>query len=117
MPVQVIKATKPQNQPGSVRQQKLRTCCYCRVSTDSDDQSTSYEGQIRHFTDYINAHPDMELTGVYADEGISGTGLKNRVQFNKMIADCEAGLHDLVLVKSISRWARNTVISLERSGS
>ena len=115
MPVQVIKATKTQvsNQRGSMVTEKLRTCCYCRVSTDSDAQEVSYEGQIKHFTDYINAHPDMELSGVYADEGISGTGLKNRTQFNKMIADCEAGLHDLVLVKSISRWARNTVISLE----
>lgn len=113
MAVQVIKATRTPVQAAQPTGQKMRTCCYCRVSTDSEDQSTSYEGQIRHFTDYINSHPDMELSGVYADEGISGTGLKNRVQFNKMIADCEAGLHDLVLVKSISRWARNTVISLE----
>lgn len=116
MPVQVIKATRTQAAPtaqGGRNTEKLRTCCYCRVSTDSEDQSTSYEGQINHFTEYINAHPNMELSGVYADEGISGTALKNRVQFNKMIADCEAGLHDLVLVKSISRWARNTVVSLE----
>ena len=114
MAVQVIKATRTpaQTQPGT-RTEKLRTCCYCRVSTDSEDQSTSYEGQIRYFTDYINGHPDMTLSGVYADEGISGTSVKNRVQFNKMVADCEAGLHDLVLVKSISRWARNTVTSLE----
>lgn len=114
MPVQIIKATRTQAAHTQARSsEKLRTCCYCRVSTDSEDQSTSYEGQINHFTEYINAHPNMVLTGVYADEGISGTALKNRVQFNKMIADCEAGLHDLVLVKSISRWARNTVVSLE----
>ena len=113
MAVQVIKARRTQENAAQPVGQKLRTCCYCRVSTDSDEQEVSYESQIKHFTDYINDHPDMVLSGVYADEGISGTGLKNRVQFNKMLADCEAGLHDQVLVKSISRWARNTVISLE----
>ena len=113
MAVQVIKARRTQENAAQSVGQKLRTCCYCRVSTDSDEQEVSYESQIKHFTDYINDHPDMVLSGVYADEGISGTGLKNRVQFNKMLADCEAGLHDQVLVKSISRWARNTVISLE----
>ena len=113
MAVQVIEATKPRvHTSQSIAQHRLRTCCYCRVSTDSEDQETSYEGQIQHFTEYINSHPDMELSGIYADPGVSGTGLKNRTQFNKMISDCEAGLHDMVLVKSISRWARNTVDSL-----
>jgi site-specific DNA recombinase len=88
---------------------KLRVAAYCRVSTDSDEQETSYEVQIAHYTAYINSHPDWELAGIYADDGISGTNTKKREEFNRMIDDCMAGKIDKVITKSISRFARNTV--------
>jgi len=88
---------------------KLRVAAYCRVSTDSDEQETSYEAQITHYTAYINSHPDWELAGIYADDGISGTNTKKREEFNRMIDDCMAGKIDKVITKSISRFARNTV--------
>ena len=115
MAVQVIKATKPVGTPQTVTfgRAKLRVAAYCRVSTDSEEQETSYEAQCRHYTDYITANPDWILAGIYADEGLSGTSTKRREQFNRMIADCEAGLIDMVITKSISRWARNTIDSLK----
>lgn len=116
MAVQVIKATKqtPGMTMGASRTvEKLKVAAYCRVSTDSDEQETSYEAQCRHYTDFINGNPSWELAGIYADEGISGTSTKHREQFNRMIADCEAGLIDMVITKSISRWARNTIDSLK----
>jgi site-specific DNA recombinase len=88
---------------------KLRVAAYCRVSTDSDEQETSYEAQVTHYTAYINSHPDWELAGIYADDGISGTNTKKREEFNRMINDCIAGKIDKVITKSISRFARNTV--------
>ena len=88
---------------------KLRVAAYCRVSTDSDEQETSYDAQITHYTAYINSHPDWELAGIYADDGISGTNTKKREEFNRMIDDCMAGKIDKVITKSISRFARNTV--------
>jgi site-specific DNA recombinase len=92
---------------------KLRVAAYCRVSTDSDEQATSYESQIEHYTSYINGHPDWELAGIYADDGISGTNTKKREEFNRMIDDCMAGHIDMVITKSISRFARNTLDCLK----
>jgi len=92
---------------------KLRVAAYCRVSTDSDEQSTSYEAQIEHYTAYINGHPDWELAGIYADDGISGTNTKKREEFNRMIDECMAGHIDMVITKSISRFARNTLDCLK----
>ncbi len=115
MAVQIIKATKqPQGTVVAADRgkEKIRVCAYARISTDSDAQETSYEAQCRHYTDYIMDNPEWEFAGVYADEGISGTSTKNREQFLKMIHDCEAGQIDMILTKSISRWARNTVDSL-----
>ena len=88
---------------------KLRVAAYCRVSTDSDEQETSYDAQITHYTAYINGHPDWELADIYADDGISGTNTKKREEVNRMIEDCMAGKIDKVITKSISRFARNTV--------
>ena len=116
MAVQVIKATRqvPGKTTGTTRTvEKLKVAAYCRVSTDSDEQETSYEAQCRHYTDFINGNPGWELAGIYADEGISGTSTKHREQFNRMIADCEAGKINMVITKSISRWARNTIDSLK----
>jgi DNA invertase Pin-like site-specific DNA recombinase len=92
---------------------KIRLAAYCRVSTDSDEQATSYEAQIGHYTDYISKHPDWELAGIYADDGISGTNTKKREEFNRLIEDCMAGQVDLVVTKSISRFARNTLDCLK----
>lgn len=86
---------------------------YCRVSTDSDEQATSYETQIEHYTTYIHNHPDWKLAGIYADDGISGTNTKKRDEFNRMIEDCMAGTIDMIITKSISRFARNTLDCLK----
>ena len=88
---------------------KLRVAAYCRVSTDSDEQATSYEAQVEHYTDFIQKNPEWEFAGIYADDGISGTNTKNRDEFNRMIEDCEAGTIDMIITKSISRFARNTL--------
>lgn len=82
---------------------------YCRVSTDQLEQLSSYEAQVNYYTDFINNNPDFEMAGIYADEGISGTNTKKREQFNKMIEDCKAGKIDMIITKSISRFARNTL--------
>ena len=106
--VQVIPATKgvtPAGEPDPIK----RVAAYCRVSTDQEAQSSSYELQVQHYTEYIGAHENWVLVGIYADEGITGTQLKHRDQFLKMIADCEAGKIDMIITKSISRFARNTV--------
>lgn len=89
-------------------QRKIRVAAYCRVSTDQDEQLNSFENQVEYYTRYINENPAYEMVGIYADEGISGTNTKRRKEFQRLIADCEAGKIDLVLVKSISRFARNT---------
>lgn len=92
---------------------KLRGAAYCRVSTDSDEQATSYEAQVEHYTEYIQKNPDWEFAGIYADDGISGTNTKKREEFNRMIDDCKAGNIDMIITKSISRFARNTLDCLK----
>ena len=93
--------------------QKTRVAAYCRVSTDSEEQETSYEAQVQHYTDYIRSRPDWDFVEIYADDGISGTNTKKRDEFNRMIADCEAGKIDMVITKSISRFSRNTLDCLK----
>lgn len=100
----------PQNK---AQNQKLRVAAYCRVSTDSDEQATSYETQVEHYTEYIKKNPEWEFAGIYADDGISGTNTKKREEFNRMIEDCEAGNIDMIITKSISRFARNTLDCLK----
>ena len=92
--------------------QKRRTAAYARVSTDSDEQEQSYAAQCDYYTKYINERPDWEFAGIYADEGISAVNTKRRDGFNQMIADALAGKIDLIITKSVSRFARNTVDSL-----
>lgn len=96
--------------------QTFRVCAYCRVSTDNDEQLSSFELQQSHYRQLAMDHPNWELKHIYADEGISGTSLKNRDQFNEMIAACKQGKYDLIVTKSVSRFARNLVdcISLIR---
>lgn len=84
-------------------------CSSLAVSTDQDEQQNSYQVQISYYTDYINRNPEWCMAGIFADEGISGTQTKNRTQFGRMIRKCRQGKIDLVLCKSISRFARNTV--------
>ena len=91
---------------------KRKTAGYARVSTDSEEQATSYEAQVDYYTRYINGREDWEFAGVYTDEGISATDTKKRNGFKQMIADALAGKIDLIITKSVSRFARNTVDSL-----
>ncbi len=91
---------------------KRRVAGYARVSTDSDEQFTSYKAQVDYYTQFIKSNPDWTFVDVYTDEGISGTNTKHRAGFNKMIQDALAGKIDLIITKSISRFARNTVDTL-----
>ena len=92
---------------------KLRVAAYCRVSTDSDEQATSYETQVEHYTSYIKKNPEWEFAGIFSDDGISGTYTKKREGFNKMIDECMDGKIDMIITKSISRFARNTLDCLK----
>lgn len=92
---------------------KLRVAAYCRVSTDSDEQATSYEAQVEHYTAFIKQNSEWEFAGIFADDGISGTNTKKREEFNRMIGECMAGNIDLIVTKSISRFARNTLDCLK----
>jgi len=111
--VTVLPARKHIRKDSDEEKPKLRVAAYCRVSTDSDEQATSYDAQIEHYTAYINGHPDWTLAGIYADDGISGTNTKKREEFNRMIDECMAGSIDMVITKSISRFARNTLDCLK----
>lgn len=93
--------------------QKLRVAAYARVSTDCDEQATSYDTQVDHYTNYIKKNPDWEFAGVFSDEGISGTYTKKRAGFNKMIEEAMEGNVDYIITKSISSFARNTLDCLK----
>jgi len=99
--------TKPEEKP------QLRVAAYCRVSTDREEQESSFDAQVDHYTKYINSNSDWIFAGIYADEGISGMNTKKREQFNRMIDDCLDGKIDMVVTKSVSRFARNTIDCLE----
>ena len=92
---------------------KLKAAAYCRVSTDSEEQATSYDAQVTHYTEFIRKNPEWEFAGIYADDGISGTNTKKREEFNHMIEDTMAGKIDMIITKSISRFARNTLDCLK----
>ena len=94
--------------PKAAKPAILRVAAYCRVSSDSSDQLHSYAAQIHYYTDMIQNHDGWELVDVYADEGITGTRMDKREDLNRLLADCRKGKIDKVLVKSISRFARNT---------
>lgn len=90
-----------------------RVAAYCRVSTKQEEQLNSYETQVRYYTDRINREPGWKLAGIYADKGITGTSMKKRDEFNKLIRQCKRGKVDMIIVKSISRFARNTLDCLK----
>lgn len=92
---------------------KLKVAAYCRVSTDSDEQASSYEVQVEHYTQFIQKNSEWELAGIFADDGISGCNTKKRSEFNRMIEECMAGKIDMIITKSISRFARNTLDCLK----
>ena len=92
--------------------QKRRVAAYARVSTDSEEQQTSYAAQVDRYTKYIQERADWEFVAVYTDEGISALNTKHRDGFNRMVADALDGKIDLIVTKSVSRFARNTVDSL-----
>ena len=111
--VTVIPATKMlhSKQPVNSRTRR-RVAGYARVSTDSEEQLTSYEAQVDYYTKYIRSNPEWEFVDVYTDEGISAVSTRGREGFNRMIEDALAGRIDLIVTKSVSRFARNTVDSL-----
>ncbi len=111
--IHVIPATKQAAAPGRASGRRQRVAAYCRVSTDSEEQLTSYTAQKAYYTQKIGENPDWEMAGIFADKGITGTSMKKRVEFKKMIAACKRGKIDLILTKSLSRFARNTMDSLE----
>ena len=92
---------------------KLRVCAYCRVSTLMEQQESSYEAQVQYYTEKIKSNPNWKLAGIYADDGKSATSTRKRADFQSMIDDCMAGKIDMVITKSISRFARNTLDCLK----
>src|SRR5690554_2328179 len=111
--VTVIPSTiDPLTQMPVNNKEKLKVAAYARVSTSSDEQYTSYEAQVNYYQEYIQGRLDWEFVTVYADEGITGTNTKRRVGFNKMIKDALDGKINLIITKSISRFARNTLDSI-----
>ena len=99
--------------PDEPQSERLRVAAYCRVSTELDEQANSYETQVSHYKELIQKDPSWDFAGIFADDGISGTNTKKRDQFNKMIKACKAGKIDLIVTKSISRFARNTIDCLK----
>lgn len=108
IPATIHRASAQYSHPST----KRRTAAYARVSTDSEEQLTSYEAQVDYYTKYIKERSDWEFVGIYTDEGISAVNTKKRDGFNRMVADALAGKLDLIVTKSVSRFARNTVDSL-----
>ena len=90
------------------QEDKIRVAAYCRVSTDSEDQLNSYMTQLRYYENFLSESETERLVSVYADEGITGTRMDKREEFQRMLKDCRRGKIDRIIVKSISRFARNT---------
>ena len=111
-PQVVVIPAKPEMARGQGLRKQLRVAAYCRVSTDNEEQLTSYEAQQHYYTDKIMTNPEWTMAGIFADEGITGTSAKKRPEFLRMIRKCRQKKIDLILTKSISRFARNTVDSL-----
>lgn len=101
----------PAKYPAEIQPQRrqLRVAAYCRVSTSLEAQQNSYEAQKEYYTDKILSNPDWTLAGIFSDKGISGTSVEKRDGFQRMIRWCQQGKIDLILTKSISRFARNTL--------
>ena len=114
MEVQVIKANSSLvDRTKSSKINRIRVAAYCRVSTDSEDQLNSYKSQVMYYSDLIKKNKEWELADIYADEAITGTQVTKREDFQRMINDCVNGQVDMVITKSISRFARNTLDTLK----
>ena len=105
-------SVNPQTAAPITSRVKRKVAGYARVSTDHDEQLTSYEAQLDYYTTLIQGHEDWEFAGMYSDEGVTGTSTKKREGFQTMVADALAGKINLIITKSVSRFARNTVDSL-----
>ncbi len=110
--IKIIKANSKLNERGKEKHSKLRVAAYCRVSTDDEEQISSYNSQMQYYNEFINKNPEWKMVGIYADKAITGTSTEKRVDFMRMINDCLNGDIDMVITKSISRFARNTVDTL-----
>lgn len=110
-PVQIIPA-KRDLPVAAEEKSKLRVCAYCRVSTEEENQASSYELQVQNYTKMIQENDEWEFAGIFADEGISGTSVLHREHFLEMIEKCKAGKIDLIITKQVSRFARNVLDSL-----
>ncbi len=110
--VRTIPATVQRFAPSTPLRARLRVAAYARVSTDEEEQLSSYEAQVDYYTRYIQSNPEWTFVEVYADEGLSGTNTRKRRNFNRMIDDALAGKIDRIVTKSVSRFARNTVDTL-----
>ena len=110
--VSIIPGKMEHGKKADAEQKILRVAAYCRVSTQLEQQESSFEAQKNYYTEKITNNPNWKLAGIYADDGISGTDRKKRDEFNRLLQDCEAGKIDMILTKSISRFARNTVDTL-----
>ena len=111
--VRIIEPTVSVRESVKTHYRVLRVAAYCRVSTKQEEQLNSYENQVQHYTERINSENGWTLEGIYADKGISGTSVKNRDEFNRMIRRCKQGKIDMIITKSIARFARNTVDCLK----
>uniref|UniRef100_UPI003F68FC94 recombinase family protein n=1 Tax=Streptococcus pluranimalium TaxID=82348 RepID=UPI003F68FC94 len=112
--VEVIKADSVVRRRGmGVERTLKRVAAYCRVSSDSEDQKNSYDSQVKHYKEYISQRLDWQLAGIYADEGISGTQVGKRQDFQRLIEDCKNGEIDYIVTKAIARFARNTLDTLK----
>ena len=107
--VTIIPATPKRAEPGKPANQKLRVAAYCRVSSEKDEQLNSFDVQVSYYTEKINSKAEWKFAGVYADEGITGTSMKHREDFKRMLRACREGRIDLILCKSVSRFGRNSV--------
>lgn len=110
--ITAIPATRPLHAVSHALPNIRRIAGYARVSTDDEDQANSYAAQVDYYEHYIRSHDGWQYAGIYTDEGISGTSTKHRDGFNQMITDALSGKIDLIVTKSVSRFARNTVDSL-----
>ena len=115
MEIQVIEKTNGRinRVTGTTIKERLRVCAYCRVSTDNEEQLNSYQSQLKYYDEKINSKSEWQFAGIYADESITGTLDFKRTEFMRMIADAMSGKIDMILTKSISRFARNTLDTLK----
>ena len=111
-PKVIIIPAKKETPQEQEKKRSLRVAAYCRVSTDSEEQLTSYQNQLSYYTEKIMKEPNWTMAGVFADEGITGTSANKRKEFLRMIRQCRQGKIDMILAKSVSRFARNTVDTL-----